>query len=297
MIGHPVRGAEVKFIAEVSSNHNRDLDRCLEFISTAARIGCDAVKFQLFRVEKLFAPEARLAHPHLQEREGWELPPEYLPRLARHSRTCGIEFACTPFHLEAVDQLEPWVDFFKIASYELLWHDLASRCAATGKPLVLSTGMATVEEIDDAIAAIREAGGSDLTLLHCVSGYPVPPEQCNLAAIDTLRTRYPGCNVGWSDHSVSPGVVYRAVHGHGASMVEFHLDLEGEGEEYEIGHCWLPNAMAQVIETVRLGLNARGTGDKVPTDAELPDRPWRADPSDGLRPLLDTRRALRTEER
>jgi N-acetylneuraminate synthase len=148
--------------------------------------------------------------------------------------------------------------------------------------------MATLPEVAAAVAAARDAGCSDLTLLHCISGYPTPAEQCNLAAIHTLRESC-GCPAGWSDHSVSPAVLYRAIHRWGAVVVEFHLDLEGEGEEFGSGHCWLPQQIQTVIETIRLGEQADGSGEKQPVAVELPDRDWRADPSDGLRPLIKLR--------
>ena len=279
------------FVAEVSSNHHRDLERCLEFIRTAAGIGCDAVKFQLFRVRELFAPEALRHDPKLLAREAWELPVEFLPRLARGCVEAGIRFSCTPFYLEAVQELLPFVDFYKVASYELMWDDLLKACARTGKPIVLSTGMATLSEVNHACSILRSAGCRDLTLLHCVSSYPAKPEDCNLAAIASLRESCQ-CPVGWSDHSVDAGVIFRAVHRWGATMVEFHLDLEGQGAEFSAGHCWLPEAMRQVIATVRTGMLAEGNGQVGPALSEVKERQWRADPEDGLRPLRATRRDL-----
>lgn len=281
----------VDFVAEVSSNHHRDLARCLAFIDTAAGIGSTAVKFQLFRIADLFAPEALAYKPELRNREAWELPAAFLPALAERCRERGVRFGCTPFYLEAVDTLAPHVDFFKIASYELLWTDLLKRSAGTGKPVVLATGMATVEEIGGAVGTLREAGCRDLTLLHCVSGYPAPVAECNLAAIQTLGDAY-GVPVGWSDHSAAPAVIYRAVHRWGARMIEYHLDLDGTGDEFATGHCWLPADMRRVIDTVRAGELADGTGEKVPAPSERGDREWRADPVDGLRPLRRTREGL-----
>jgi N-acetylneuraminate synthase len=190
-----------------------------------------------------------------------------------------------------------------------------------------------------------------LTLLHCVSGYPTPPDQCNLAAIETLRRDF--CilhsafriEFGWSDHSVNPAVIERAVQRWGASMIEFHLDLDGQGEEYSKGHCWLPAQIGEVIRACRrLGVpgcrsaglsesegdasrlpqpaSARlwhadtpilpcaytppysptpallpmdGTGLKAPVPSELPDRDWRSDPGDGLRPLKHVRATWKRE--
>ena len=273
----------VRFVAEVSSNHGRDLGRSLAFVDTSARIGCAAVKFQLFRVDELFAPEILARSPAHRARAQWELPEEFLAPLAARSRELGIQFACTPFSLRAVDVLAPHVDFYKVASYELVWDDLLRACAATGKPVVAATGMATIDEVAHAADVLRRAGCADPVLLHCTSGYPTPIEQCNLAAIETIRAATQA-RVGWSDHSVSPAVLYRAVHRWRAEMVEFHLDLDGTGAEFGAGHCWLPKQIAPVIETMQLGVAADGTGDKAPVAAEAADRPWRADPSDGLRP-------------
>lgn len=276
------------FVAEVSSNHHRDIDRCLKFIDVAAEIGCDAVKFQLFKIDQLFAPEILARSESHRNRKDWELPHEFLPELARRSGEHGIQFACTPFYLDAVAVLEPHVDFYKIASYELLWDDLIRACVGTGKPLILSTGMATVPEIQHAVATAESAGCRNLTLLHCISGYPTPLDECNLAALDTLR-KVCACSVGWSDHSVSPAVVYRAIHAWGANVIEFHLDLEGAGEEFATGHCWLPMQMEEVIKAVRIGRRADGNGVKQPAPSEIADRDWRADPADGLRPLRSVR--------
>ncbi|WP_286828480.1 MULTISPECIES: N-acetylneuraminate synthase family protein [Kordiimonas] len=286
------RNTSPYFIAEVSSNHARDLKRCIAFINKAAEIGCDAVKFQLFRIDDLFAPEVLEKSEEHSRRRAWELPTAFLPDLKAACDAVDIAFSCTPFYLEAVAELEPHVDFYKIASYELLWDDLIRACARTGKPLVLSTGMATLDEVTHAADVFRQAGGTDLTLLHCVSGYPVEAKNCNLAAIETIREAT-GVAVGWSDHSRDPGVVHRAIDKFGASMIEFHLDLEGQGAEYEAGHCWLPDEMAKVIADCRRLAAADGCGDKAPTPAEIDDRPWRADPSDGLRPTLDVRREWR----
>lgn len=278
----------MSFVAEVSSNHNQDLDRCLKFIDKAAEIGCDAVKFQLFRIEELFAPEILERSEEHRRRKQWELPLEFLPELAERCHTQGVQFSCTPFYLNAVQELLPYVDFYKIASYELLWKDILVTCAKTGKPVVLSTGMANLEEVREAVNTLRTAGCMDLTLLHCVSGYPVPPAQCNLAAIQTLRDEF-GCSVGWSDHSTASSVIYRAVHTWGAQMVEFHFDLEGAGAEFTTGHCWLPGPIAKVINEIRSGILADGNGRKEPVPSEFSDRDWRADPDDGLRPLVKMR--------
>ncbi|MFB3901881.1 MAG: N-acetylneuraminate synthase family protein [Acidobacteriota bacterium] len=283
-------------VAEVSSNHRQDLGRCLEFVETAARIGCDAVKFQLFRLDRLFAPEILAASKDHRQRREWELPVSFIPELAELARRRGLLFSCTAFDLEGVAELVPWVDFLKIASYELLWDELLETCARTGKPVVLSTGMADCGEIDHAVQALRCAGCSDLLLLHCVSGYPTPIQEANLSAIETLRKRY-RCPVGWSDHTAQTAVWLRAVHRWQVSLLEFHLDLDGRGPEYAHGHCWLPRDAEKAIRLVRDGLAADGSGAKTPAGAELADRQWRADPADGLRPCRQVRQQWEREAR
>jgi sialic acid synthase SpsE len=278
----------VKFIAEVSSNHAQDLGRSLAFVDAAAEAGFDAVKFQLFRVAQLFAPEILAKSPQHRKRTAWELPLEHLAPLAARCREKGVEFSCTPFYLDAVAQLEPHVAFYKVASYELLWTDLLKACAATGKPVIISTGMAVMPEIKAAVATLQQAGASDITVLHCVSAYPSPPEQSNLAAIEAIR-KATAAKTGWSDHSRVPAVIERAVHHWNAETVELHLDLDGTGEEYHTGHCWLPEEIAPVIRRIREGLLADGKGFKEPAAAELSDREWRADPADGLRPFKHVR--------
>jgi N-acetylneuraminate synthase len=276
------------FIAEASSNHAQDLSRALAFVDAAAACGCDAVKFQLFRLNELFAPEILAKSAKLRARAAWELPVSHIEPLAQRARERAIQFSCTPFYLEAVKELEPHVAFYKIASYELLWDDLLKACAETGKPVIISTGMATMPEIEGAVATLKRAGCRDLTVLHCVSAYPAPAEESNLSAIAAIR-KATGVSVGWSDHTRIPAVIERAVHRWDASAVEFHLDLDGKGAEYASGHCWLPDEIAPVIARIRQGERADGGGFKGPVVAELSDREWRADPSDGLRPLRHIR--------
>ncbi len=278
----------MNFIAEVSSNHSKDLARSLEFIDSAAEVGCDSVKFQLFKIDQLFSPEILLKSEKISNRRQWELPLEFLPVLAERCKEKKIQFSCTPFYLDAVKELESYVDFFKIASYELLWDDLLAACARTTKPIILSTGMATLDEIQHATEVLQNNGCEEPTLLHCTSAYPTPYNEANLSAIETIR-KATGCNVGWSDHTVDAGVIHRAIHRWGVDTVEFHIDLDGKGDEYEAGHCWLPDQIGSVIQQVRHAFDADGNGIKEPVPSELSDRMWRADPSDGLRPIKSIR--------
>jgi N-acetylneuraminate synthase len=152
--------------------------------------------------------------------------------------------------------------------------------------------MATMAEIVRAVATLRDGGARDITLLHCVSAYPTPAAEANLAAIAEIAAAT-GCPVGWSDHTRRPAVIERAVHRWNASVVEFHLDLDGTGAEYAAGHCWLPDEIAPVIARIRESIVADGLGFKEPQASELADREWRADPSDGMRPLRHIRKDWR----
>jgi sialic acid synthase SpsE len=281
--------SKVKFIAEVSSNHNQDLDRALQFVDISAECGFDAVKFQLFKVEQLFSKEARNAKPELEKRRGWELPLSFIPVLSKRAHEVGLEFSCTPFYLDAVSELEPYVDFYKVASYELLWTDLSFACAATKKPLVISTGMAELHEVEKTVNLIKSNFPNlDLTILHAVSSYPAPIDQCNISAIQKMREIF-SVPTGWSDHTVSEGVINAAVFMANSSIVEMHIDLEGVGFEFESEHCWLPDKAKKLISEIRAGEASIGDGQKAPVLAEIPDRIWRADPSDGLRPFISKR--------
>lgn len=283
------------FVAEVSSNHNRNLDRCLAFVDAAAKVGCQAVKFQLFRLDQLFAPEIIHRSESHRARKAWELPLDFLAPISDRCRTRKILFGCSPFYLNAVTDLLPYVDFYKISSYELPWQDLLAACARTHKPVVISTGMASLPEVKAAVDCLARCGCRSITVLHCVSGYPAPLERCNLSAIETLRKAMHKSGIqidfGWSDHSRSPAVITRAVLYWNAAMVEFHMDLDETGFEYSIGHCWLPMQIEPVIHMIRKGIEADGDGRKIPSIIEHGEREWRADPVDGLRPM----QALRGE--
>jgi N-acetylneuraminate synthase len=275
-----------RLIAEIGSNHNRDRERALRLIDDCADAGWDAIKLQVFRVEDLFAPEVLAARGDLRTRRAWEFPLELLDPIADRCRARGIALGATPFGLWAVEPLAARADFLKVASYELLWDDLIRACAATGLPLIISTGMATLEEVEAAVAVARGAGARELTLLHCVSGYPTPPDQANLAAIETLRAAT-GCRVGWSDHTGSAAVVRRAIERWAATDVEIHVDLDGEGNEAG-PHNWMPGAVG-AIGAAADAPEADGDGRKAPMPVEAPDVAWRSDPADGLRPLRAVR--------
>ena len=253
------------FIAEVSSNHGRDLERSLALIDAAAAAGCDAVKFQLFKIDQLFAPEILERSEEHRRRKRWELPVEFLPALATRAHERGIEFGCTPFYLDAVAELEPHVDFFKVASYELLWDELLAACAATDKPVILSTGMATLDEIAHGVEVVRTNGG-DPAVLHCTSAYPCPPHAANLRAMENMEIAFK-VPIGYSDHTQGIHIALAAV-ALGAEVIEKHLTLDTHlpGPDHKASIA--PFEFREMVAGIREIELALGDGVKAPQFAE-----------------------------
>jgi len=286
----------IKFICDIGSNHNQDINRIEKLIITAKKIGCHAVKFQLFKGDKLYAPEFP---EKIKEAQTQELPIKFIPKIFAICHAHNIEFHCTPFNLEAVEILKPYVNQFKIGSYEILNHALIKACATTGKPLGIALGNWINEE---ELISIRELtrqiiNPNYLIIYHCISEYPAKIMGCQMGTSFNLLKdffNYNGFNFGWSDHTVQPGVIYAAV-GCGVDCIEFHLDLEdGQGLEYKYGHCWKPLQIQSVIETVRimeLALN-KPIQEKFYSDIYK----WRSDPEDGMRPLKEFRKELSQKE-
>ena len=156
--------------------------------------------------------------------------------------------------------------------------------------------MATIDEIEQAIRWLQGARTKNVTILKCTSSYPTPVAESNLRGIETLRNalgkyaREIELSYGWSDHTVSQAVILRAIYHYNVRFVEFHLDLDGKGEEFKSGHCWLPQQVKDLIRTVRDGFLADGSGEIQPSPSEQADREWRRDPRDGLRPLAGMRK-------
>lgn len=274
-----------KFISEISSNHNSSLDRSLKMIKISSELGFDIVKFQLFKIDKLFSKEILDKSKEHRDRKKWELNENFIPILAKYCKKKKIKFCVTPFYLEAVDIIKPFVDIIKISSYELLWEDLLIKCAKTKKPIIISTGMANLKEVKNSIKILKKNGAEKIIVLHCVSCYPPSLDSLNLSAIKTLK-KETRLDVGWSDHSANKLVVYKAIEKWGASYVEMHLDLDGKGYEYKKdGHCWLPKDAKDLINFIKLNKMIDGHGVKRPDFKEFNERTFRADPSDGLRPL------------
>ena len=240
---------EVKFIADIGSNHNGYFQRCKNLILSAKDAGCWGIKLQLFKGDKLYLNATEDLENCLKERE---LPIEWLPGIKKICKDNNIKFGCSPFYIEAVDELKDYVDFLKISSFDIVRTNLIQKCIDTELPMMVSLGLIEDEREIRSILGIR-----DLVLFHCVSNYPTFPKQVNLINIKYLSHRF-GFDVGWSDHTVQPGVIHQAV-ANGAKYIEFHLDGEdGNGWESHAGHCWDSYKIRNVIDTVKIMKVANG---------------------------------------
>jgi len=280
---------KINFIAEISSNHNQNIKRTLKMIDSAKENGFSSVKFQLFKINQLFSEEILSSSNEHRKRANWELPINFIPIISKHCKSKKIKFGCTPFYLDAVDYLKKYVDFFKISSYEILWKELLTKCGNTKKPVIISTGMAKLDEVTQAIKILKKTGNKRITVMHCVSSYPANFKDANLSVIKKLRDKY-NLNIGWSDHSVNPNIIYRAIYKWEVKDIELHYDLDKKGYEFQGGHCWLPYQASALIKNISEGLISDGIAIKKPNKSEINDRLWRTDPKDGLRPFIKIRK-------
>src|SRR5215467_375066 len=218
-------------IAEAGLNHGGNKERALALVRAAKWAGADAVKFQTFRADRLASPKAAtLGHikdqPNLQELfRKLELPFDAFRALHKEAKRIGIEFLSTPFDEESADFLtELGVSAFKIASGDITHRPLIEHVARKGKPVLLSTGMSTAEEIENAIDWMHSQSNDQIVLLHCVSSYPAKRQELNLKSVEFLRDRF-GVPVGFSDHSVGPlgSIVATSL---GAQVIERHFMIE-----------------------------------------------------------------------
>ncbi len=280
-------------IAEISSNHNQDLSRCLRLIDAAADCGFDAVKFQIFKIEKLFTSEVLKQSQKHSDRKNWELPIEFLPDIKKRCSENNLKLGITPFYIQAVNESIEYLDFFKVASYEVLWKDLHVAIAKKKLPTIISSGMATMPELLDIKKTFIENGLSnfELTFLHCESNYPAFYNSANLSAISSMRAEL-RTEVGWSDHTRDTDVILMAKYRFGCETFELHFDIDGKGEEAGVGHCWLPKEIKQLNKRVKKFDSMLGHGTKFPSENEILERDWRADPIDGLRPTREIRNNL-----
>jgi N-acetylneuraminate synthase len=237
-IGNREIGADHRpyLIAEMSGNHNNSLDRALEIVDAAAASGADAIKLQTYTADTmtldLHTPDFVIDDPKSlwNGRNLYDLydeahtPWDWHAPIMERAKSHGIACFSSPFDHSAVDFLETLdVPAYKIASFELIDIPLIERVAATGKPLIMSTGMATVAEIGDAVLAARRAGTEDIILLKCTSTYPAEPLNTNLATIPAMRQAF-SCEVGLSDHTMGTGVSVASV-ALGAPLIEKHFTL------------------------------------------------------------------------
>ena len=160
---------KTKFIGEISSNHNRSIKRCYQFIDFCAKLNFYAVKFQLFKIDKLFHKKILKKSKDHRDRKKWELPIDFISKISNYCKKKKIKFGCTPFYLDAVDELLPYVDFFKISSYELLYEELLKKCAKTKKNIIFSTGMANYAEVKKAYQIFKNNNVKKISILHCAS--------------------------------------------------------------------------------------------------------------------------------
>ena len=261
-------GNPVYIVAELSANHNQDLRRAMSLIDAAKDAGADAIKLQTYTPDTI---TIRSDQEPFQIRGGtlWDgrtlhdlygeafTPWEWHAELQQKALSCGLDFFSSPFDASAVDFLETLnVPAYKIASPELVDIPLIQRAASTGKPLIMSTGMATAEEIEEAIAAARTAGAQQIALLKCTSAYPSPPEEMNLRMIPVLTKKF-GVPVGLSDHSLGIAVPIAAV-ALGACVIEKHLTLSRSAKGPDSAFSLEPHEFKAMVEAVRMAEQAIG---------------------------------------
>lgn len=261
--GHPVY-----VIAEMSANHNQDYAQAAEIVRAAKAAGADALKLQTYTPDtmtlNLRTPEFQIgagtiwAGRNLHELYGEACTPwDWTPRLKALAESLGMHCFSTPFDFAAVDFLEGLdVPAHKIASFEIVDLPLIRRVARTGKPTIISTGMASMAEIDDAVRAFRQAGGRELALLKCTSAYPSPPEDMNLRTIPHLGETF-GTVAGLSDHTMGVAVPVAAV-ALGACIVEKHFTLSRSQPGPDSAFSLEPAEFKAMVDSIRVTEQALG---------------------------------------
>ncbi len=263
-------------IAEAGSNHDRDFDQAKALIDVALESGADAVKFQTFSAETISSSRNnRLTKINFSGATSLyelykkvEMPRDWHQPLSEYAQECGITFLSTPFDEKAVDELMAvGVEAFKIASFELTHYPLLRHVAATGKPVLLSTGMATLTEIEEAVTVLIDAGCKDIGLFHCGIGYPMDPAEVNLRAMSTMSTVF-GCPVGYSDHTLGT-VVPTAATAMGAKLIEKHFTLSRDLPGPDHAFALEPEELSQMVESIRMAEKALGSSRKKPMLSEM----------------------------
>ena len=260
-------GAPCFIIAEAGSNHNGSLEQAERLIELAASAGADAVKFQLFRAERLYPRRAgesgylKLARPIYDIIQEMEMPYEWLPKLARTAHARGIALLASAFDEESADRLDPFVEAHKVASYEMTHLPLVEHIAKKGKPMIVSTGAAELAEVEELLAAIRAAGNDAVALMQCTAAYPAPPDSLNLRGIPAMKAAF-RLPVGFSDHSRDPLVGPLCAVALGADLIEKHVtfsnDLPGPDHRFAIE----PEELCRMVAKIREAESALGSGEK-----------------------------------
>jgi len=267
-------GVPCYIVAEAGANHNRDLGIARELIDVATDAGADAVKFQTYTGANLYSSKTpRFSHMKDERSprdliDAIALPREWQEELMSHATSRGIQFFSTPFDHDAVDSLAKLgVGVLKIASFELVDLQLIRKAASVGVPLILSTGMATYGEVEDALGAVAETGNRAVALLRCASLYPAPPEIMNLCAMATLRQAF-GVPVGLSDHTAGVAMAAAAA-ALEANVYEKHFTLSRSMEGPDHSFALEPDELRAAVTAIRDVESALGNGRlEGPSEAE-----------------------------
>jgi pseudaminic acid synthase len=273
------QGAQPFIIAEMSGNHNQSLDRALAIVDAAAAAGAHAIKLQTYTADTITLDVRRGEFLITDEGSPWKgrnlhdlykeahTPWEWHAPLAARARALGMLCFSSPFDESAVDFLESMaMPAYKIASFENNHLPLIRKVASTGKPMIMSTGMATLAELDEAVRTAREAGCRDLILLKCTSTYPASPANSNVLTIPHLRALF-GCEVGLSDHTMGIGAAVAAV-AHGASVVEKHFTLRRADGGVDSTFSLEPAELQMLVLETERAWQALGTVTYGPSAAE-----------------------------
>jgi len=279
----------VTVIAEAGVNHNGDIARAEAMIEAAAKAGAEIVKFQAFSAAELVAKGTSTASyqrantgetDQAELLRNLELDPRDFQRLGRVCRANGIEFLCTAFDTSLLARLiDAGMQRIKIPSGEVTNTQMLRRVSEFGLPVILSTGMATLEEVRRAVSVLQQSGAGEVTILHCTSLYPAREETINLRAMVTMRAEI-GLPVGYSDHSIGDHIAIAAV-ALGAVMIEKHFTLDRNLPGPDHNASLHPDELATMIERVRAVERSLGDGIKRPAPEEegtaaLVRRSWRA---------------------
>lgn len=278
-------GQATFIIAELSANHHQKFDRAVALIQAAKEAGADAIKLQTYTPDTMTIEstrkEFRIAGGTIWDgRSFYELyrdahtPWEWQPKLKKIANDLGMILFSSPFDESAVEFLERiQVPAYKVASFELVDIPLIQKMARTGKPLIMSTGMATLSEIEEAVAAARGGGAEAIALLKCTSAYPSPPQEMNLRTIPELSSRF-GCPAGISDHTLGIAVPVAAV-SLGACIVEKHFTLSRAEHGPDSAFSLEPHEFRSMVEAVRFAEKALGSVKFGPTAKEEKSRALR----------------------